>query len=92
MKKEKKQTTLSVKRRKKKKDVSYQPSIIKTHSDSDAWAKMNFSLKWMWDRLRCLICLGYFIINLFASIYFNDHSQESLFYEDYFFFFFKNYL
>ena len=72
--------------------MSYHPSIRKTHSDSGAWAKMNFRLKWMGDRLRCLICLGYFIINLFASIYFNVHSQESLIYEDHFFFFFlKNY-
>lgn len=76
-------------KKKKKKyylDVSYYQSIRKTHSDSDARAKMNFRLKWMWDRLRCLICLGYFIINLFASIYFNDHSQESLVYEDHIFF------
>ena len=42
----------------------------------------------MWDSLRCLICLGYFIINLFASIYYNDHGQESLFYEDLFIYLF----
>lgn len=45
---------------------------------------MSFRWKWMGDRLCCLICLGYFIINLFASIYFNDHSQESFIYEDHF--------
>jgi len=46
----------------------------------------------MGDRLRCLICLGYFIINLFASIYFNGHSQERLIYENHFFFFLKGLL
>lgn len=45
---------------------------------------MNFRWKWMGDRLCCLICLGYSIINLFASIYFNDHSQENFIYEDHF--------
>lgn len=67
--------------------MSYHPSIRKTHSDSDAWAKMNLRWKWRGDRLCRLTCLGYFIINLFASIYFNDHSQESFIYEDHFSFF-----
>lgn len=75
------------KKKKQNLDVNYHPSIRKTHSDSDAWAKMNFRWKWRGDRLCCLICLGYFIINLFASIYFNDHSQENFIYEGHFSFF-----